>query len=363
MSNSTKKLNDAFENISDRFIISTTQYTSQRSGRKRKYIVTAIAAALVLISIVIGTVIASLSDDSAQPFKRPPSSLLPAPPVWMLVSDASNVIRKESVSTLGYKLSFEADYNNTDIDLSFGYVAKEDVCTELLGVLISSLCCFDYSHHFSLFQEEVILSEIYPDVEKSGLSFEDAVKKMNNTFHLLAPFEMIDATFSIKSIKEYDSSQTKNFFDRILARYDLSYEKIGTVVEIALYEEPKVLCGNGLYFEYGYGTEYRFYTYEGEWYVSSEFIDNDLSIDLLYSDPNNENDGFFERTTLDGTVTAVYSGMICVDDDAYIVTDDPKRFKVGDCVTVIFARTYMEPLRESDNAKCKLIRAFSIEKT
>lgn len=329
---------------------------------RHRVIAAAVAAMLVLIASIplIGWMIRGNGDDV--PDEKPLNA-------WIITSNTESTVQRSMTLESGAVYMMNVNYselsvnnlNEADIDLT------EDVGAQLYGQWLLSLGTFDYSMHFELFQKELLDDTVYKDFADTGLTPDEAYKKIRKVAAETSGVKDCRVDYYVSDIRINDE-ETVNYYRENWESLRLRHyiEKVEDIEAFATYYvENSALYFNELFYidDIDFGDyDMICYKYEGNWYVDSDYLDDDLSIDLVQSDPGE--DGYYKERSSSGVIESIESGYIKLEGSEryYLMPESIKDIAVGDTVTIHYYSIGIECKRISDGAICKLGTAFMVEK-
>ncbi len=288
---------------------------------------------------------------------------------WIITSNTASTVQRSMTLESGTVYMMNANYselsvnnlNEADIDLT------EDVGAQLYGQWLLSLGTFDYSMHFELFQKELLDETVYKDFSDSGFTPEEAYQKIRKVAAETSGVKDCRVDYYVSDIRINDE-ETINYYrdnwESMRIRHFI--EKVEDIEAFATYYvENSAIYFNDMFYidDIDFGDfDMICYKYKGTWYVDSDYLDDDLSIDLVQSDPGE--DGYYKEKSNFGVVESIESGYIKLEgsDRYYLVPESINDISVGDTVTVNYYSIGIECKRITDGANCKLGTAFMIEK-
>ena len=258
---------------------------------------------------------------------------------WSIISHKDSLVVKEAPSVDSSKYTMIMDYS--ELPESEGFSPAHDLFTELFAEWALSLCSFDYSLHFSLF-EEGFLDYVYGEFDKAGLSREDAIAKVEAIARDIFGVDLDNARveLSVKGRRLDLPEDLEAFRLREATRFAEAGLDVANVKGIAVYnfDDTKVYYDGGFFLDLGADysiSEFVFFLYGEKWYVEPSYIEDDLCVELVH-DTREQGEKFYKLDTADGVISSIEGGYLCLDegDRYYFSKDGFGDFKVGDAVTI-----------------------------
>lgn len=217
---------------------------------------------------------------------------------------------------------------------------KDELVLKLAGQWFLSVYCLDYGIHFPLFPDEVIDERIMYEIRKEGLTYEQALEKINRTANDTAGFEHLNLSLHLVSNVLLTGSNLEEY-RRQFAEYhpdSMDANEITAVRKFQFSEENQVIV-DGRFFMDPLDVPTGFYAYEynGQWYLDTQSsLEDDLCIDLLQSDPGSS--AYDKTQTQTGVITALDEDYLYMNGLAFQIRDvtPPDGIQVGDTVTVTY---------------------------
>lgn len=209
-----------------------------------------------------------------------------------------------------------------------GTASPEDqLVLELLGQWTLSVMSLDYAAHFPLFRDEFVEERFLSQIAAKGFSYDDAINRIRERTSALFPMQDLTLDTVLTDNRLMTGAELESYRgdladgvldpDRITAVRHFTFT--GTVTLNRVLQYDLTAAGiNGLFC----------YEYDGVWYLDHSLLDDDLSVDLLLSDPFSDT-GYFKTKT----ATVAVDGI----EHHYLVTEDGTVFFAADAE--IYAQT------------------------
>ena len=186
--NNREKLNNAFSSISDKVLTSALTTPIKKNSFVKKISISLVSALLVLC-IIAGSVFFVKNSDRNNGYTSPLG--------WTVVYHNETSTHKTKTSPFG--INYMLCINN-QTGIQFNIKSDEEICTEMFGQLLMSFFSLDYSHHFSMFQEEYLINSVYDDFAQKGYTREEAEKKISETVLDMFAYTDIKLEFNVLDI-------------------------------------------------------------------------------------------------------------------------------------------------------------------
>ena len=220
-------------------------------------------------------------------------------------------------------------------------VSPEDqLVLELLGQWMLSVMSLDYAAHFPLFRDEFVEKRFLSQIAEKGFSYDEAITRIRERTSALFPIQdlTLDTVLTCNrlmtgaELESYRQDLADGVLDpnRITAVRHFTFTGVVTLNRVLQYD----LSADGI-------NELFCYEYDGVWYLDHSLMDDDLSVDLLLSDPISDT-GYFKTQT----ATVAVDGI----EHHYLVTEDG---------TVFFAAA-AEIYSKTDNGKWERVSFYDI---
>lgn len=345
-------INDAFSDIDEALIASAAQAPQGKRVSWQRWTAVAVCVA-ILLSFCMVWIIQLIDQDG--PISENG---------WIVVSSDKTSVRKNKNGLGGLQYTLCISY--TPLQISYGDLLgikpEQDVCAEMLGQWLLSAATCDYSQHFPLFSDEILRDRIYPAFEKEGYEIQDAYEKMATVVADTVGFTHCRVEYAVKNVENTEETlqafkdEWKQYFEQVgIATDDITQVCKYTIEDIKIYY-------NDLFLIEFSSPMIVFYQIGGIWYASPEMLDDDLSIDLLQSDPGERN-GFYKIKHTAGVVARIENEYVVLEDTSYyLLRSEEVKVSVGDSVEIAYYSVGLEGCRVTDGVCCNLGVIASIAK-
>lgn len=256
----------------------------------------------------------------------------------VVISNSNNVITKQFPTFRNIILTAQVNYGPVTQLLNGlpGFNERTDPGIELFSHWLSTQYSFDYRQHFTLFQPEFVEEGFTSQAIPQGYNYESALAQIEEVASVAFQNFRYELAFTLTGIEDstelYLSSQKYQSFPKSFARVGLDVEKVS---QVRTYHFENFFCLlNGRFIndlDAGSTISFVIYCYDGVWYALPQYMENDLSVDML--GPNLDN--LIGEETVGGIVTEVGEHyFILYGQDAYC-TADGTDVRVGDFVEVV----------------------------
>lgn len=217
---------------------------------------------------------------------------------------------------------------------------KDEMALKLVGQWFLSVYCLDYGIHFPLFPDEVIDERFMYEVRKEGLTYEQALEKIDRIANDTTGFEHLNLSLHLVSNELLTGSNLEEY-RRQFAEYhpdSVDADEIMTVRKIRFSEENQVIVDGRFFMDpLDVPTGFYAYEYKGQWFLDTQSsLEDDLCIDLLQSDPGSS--AYDKTHTHTGVITALDEDYLYMNGLALQIRNVtlPDGLQVGDTVTVTY---------------------------
>ena len=273
--------------------------------------------------------------------------------VWSTVSKTDEIAEYTATGHNGAAITL---LGTRDAALGTPFPAEDEMALRMVGQWLASLYTLDYGYHFPLFYESFIHEVFIEEAVQYGLGYRNAIQRMEEVAAILLLIDEVYLTLHLdentllagEELESYrdtrPSIQTSRGFDPA-AITAVRRVRVSGNIEIDGFTPAESVSGEVFYL----------YEYEGAWYLDEDFMDGDLSIDLLGT--RKAETGFYKTHTATGTVVTIRGNYLYLDtgkafrmDSARIhnQTDGGEWLKaevrVGDTVTVTHYSLTLEGL-------------------
>lgn len=353
--------------------------SQQKQVQKKKAISLILAAAVLLAAVgvcVWGISVASRRDDNPHTDTSGSTDTAGDHPLesgsWRSVPVGTRSVRTQGITTSGIQVEVlgtivtgeaQADAGDAQQKIQVGHSAcratlpflggvgdtvsgtvegmgKDSTLTEdekevlsILSIYMTSTLAFDYRSHFSLFPYEFVKTDFLDQINQKAnrYTFEEAMNKIDRAAHDLMPFDTLTA--------EYEMRRVPASIDVFLEYYDLCGLDPNKVSQVmCLSPISSSMTANGIYDlgPIGYDV-FWFFKYDGTWYPGPSLMDDDMSVDLVQSDPDNTQQYWYKISVITGTVEDIRNGYLYLSEElsmAFCIRNVPsaKDYSPGDQV-------------------------------
>lgn len=291
--------------------------------------------------------------DVIESITEPETVFEPEELIWNTVSKTDGMAEYTATGHNGAAITLLGARNAS---LGTSFPAEDEMALRMVGQWLASLYTLDYGYHFPLFYESFVQEVFIKEAVRYGLGYRDAIQRMEEA---AANLLLIDEVYLILHLDENTlltgeelesyrdtrpSIKTSRGFDPA-AITAVRRVRVSGGIEIDCFMPAESVSGEVFYL----------YEYEGAWYLDEDFMDGDLSIDLLGT--RKAETGFYKTYTATGTVATIRGNYLYLDtgkafrmDSAkvHIQTDGGEWHKaevrVGNTVTVTHYSLTLEGL-------------------
>ena len=292
-------------------------------------------------------------EDVIESITEPETVFEPEELIWNTVSKTDGTAE---YTATGHNMAAITLLGTRDAALGTPFPAEDELALRMVGQWLASLYTLDYGDHFPLFYESFVQEVFIKEAVRYGSGYRDAIQRMEEA---AANLLLIDEVYLILHLDENTlltgeelesyrdtrpSIKTSRGFDPA-AITAVRRVRVSGGIEIDGFMPAESVSGEVFYL----------YEYEGAWYLDEDFMDGDLSIDLLGT--RKAETGFYKTYTATGTVVTIRGNYLYLDtgkafrmDSAkvHIQTDGGEWHKaevrVGNTVTVTHYSLTLEGL-------------------
>ena len=315
--------------------------------------------------------------EAAEGTEAPVTHYSPEEWTWNVVSAQNGWVEKDltvdlsgqATDVLHYTYTATVDTyqgTETEIEAFYGQALSSDdeLVLDLYAQYCMSLYTMDYGSHFLLFHPDIVKLRFTSEVEP--YSYEYALGRINALMLYMRPYDTVSLDASLLENRLLDGSELSEYLadkQSALAKAGLDTAEI-TAVRAFTVEGTVTVENRFTADEWGYGSEFYCYEYNGVWYLDDRSLDDDLCIDFALSEII-EGQDYLKPTIYIGTVTAIEEGYIRLDNDYLFTTDDvaylieTNGISVGDQVSVMHF-DFGLPVQYGDSEEGVLYKAADI---
>ena len=292
-------------------------------------------------------------EDVIESITEPETVFEPEELIWNTVSKTDGMAEYTATGHNGAAITL---LGTRDAAMGSPFPAEDELALRMVGQWLASLYTLDYGDHFPLFYESFVQEVFIKEAVRYGSGYRDAIQRMEEA---AANLLLIDEVYLILHLDENTlltgeelesyrdtrpSIKTSRGFDPA-AITAVRRVRVSGGIEIDGFMPAESVSGEVFYL----------YEYEGAWYLDEDFMDGDLSIDLLGT--RKAETGFYKTYTATGTVVTIRGNYLYLDtgkafrmDSAkvHIQTDGGEWHKaevrVGNTVTVTHYSLTLEGL-------------------
>ena len=292
-------------------------------------------------------------EDVIESVAEPETVFEPEELVWSTVSKTDGTAEYTATGHNGAAITLLGTRNAS---LGSSFPAEDEMALRMVGQWLASLYTLDYGDHFPLFYESFVQEMFIKEAVRYGSGYRDAIQRMEGVAADLLLIDEVYLTLHLdentlltgEELESYRDTrpaiQTSRSFDPS-AITAVRRVRVSGGIEIDGFTPAESVLGEVFYL----------YEYEGGWYLDEDFMDGDLSIDLLGT--RKAETGFYKTHTATGTVVTIRGNYLYLDtgkafrmDSAAVhnQTDGGEwleaEVRVGDTVTVTHYSLTLEGL-------------------
>ena len=346
-----EQFNQAFSQIDDKLIEQAATAPKNQKVLWKRWGSLAVAIS-ILICISIGAFHAKRQTHSSNVSKNG----------WETVYSGESSLKKTKTGINGFQYMLcigyapvETIYKNI---LSIN--PRDDIFSEMFGQWLVSQLAFDYEQHFALFDEEYLNKTLYRVFEKGGLTVAEANQKIAQIAADVVGFTDYRVEYTILDIKN-TPELLQEYKDEYRTRFQKAELDVNRIEEVCEYTFEEVnIYFNDIFVNRSYISGIIFYKYNGEWYISPDMLEDDISLDLLQSDKES-GEGYYELNSIFGQVEKIENGYAVLYSTDYFLIKDAD-INVGDFVRITYYNMGLDAVRVSDGERCNINVIAKVEK-
>ena len=229
--------------------------------------------------------------------------------VWSTVSKTDEMAEYTATGHNGTAITLRG---TKDAALGTPFPAEDEMALRMVGQWLASLYTLDYGYHFPLFYESFVQEVFIEEAVRYGSGYRDAIQRMEEAAANLLLIDEVYLTLHLdentllsgEELESYRDTrpaiQTSRGFDPA-AITAVRRVRVSGGIEIDGFTPAESVLGEVFYL----------YEYEGAWYLDEDFMDGDLSIDLLGT--RKAETGFYKTHTATGTVVTIRGNYLYLD--------------------------------------------------
>ncbi len=229
--------------------------------------------------------------------------------IWNTVSKTDGTAE---YTATGHNMAAITLLGTRDAALGTPFPAEDEMALRMVGQWLASLYTLDYGYHFPLFYESFVQEVFIEEAVRYGSGYRDAIQRMEEAAANLLLIDEVYLTLHLdentllsgEELESYRDTrpaiQTSRGFDPA-AITAVRRVRVSGGIEIDGFTPAESVLGEVFYL----------YEYEGAWYLDEDFMDGDLSIDLLGT--RRAETGFYKTHTATGTVVAIRGNYLYLD--------------------------------------------------
>ena len=229
--------------------------------------------------------------------------------VWSTVSKTDEMAEYTATGHNGTAITM---LGTRDAALGTPFPAEDEMALRMVGQWLASLYTLDYGYHFPLFYESFVQEVFIKEAVRYGLGYRNAIQRMEGVAADLLLIDEVYLTLHLaentllagEELESYRDTRpgikTSRGFDPA-AITAVRRVRVSGNIEIDGFTPAESVSGEVFYL----------YEYEGAWYLDEDFMDDDLSIDLLGT--RKAETGFYKTYTATGTVVTIRGNYLYLD--------------------------------------------------
>lgn len=229
--------------------------------------------------------------------------------IWNTVSKTDGTAE---YTATGHNMAAITLLGTRDAALGTPFPAEDEMALRMVGQWLASLYTLDYGYHFPLFYESFVQEVFIKEAVRYGSGYRDTIQRMEGVAADLLLIDEVYLTLHLnentllsgEELESYRDTrpaiQTSRGFDPA-AITAVRRVRVSGGIEIDGFTPAESVLGEVFYL----------YEYEGAWYLDEDFMDGDLSIDLLGT--RKAETGFYKAHTATGTVVTIRGNYLYLD--------------------------------------------------
>ena len=229
--------------------------------------------------------------------------------VWSTVSKTDDMAEYTATGHNGTAITL---LGTRDAALGTPFPAEDEMALRMVGQWLASLYTLDYGYHFPLFYESFVQEVFIKEAVRYGSGYRDAIQRMERVAADLLLIDEVYLTLHLAENTLLTGEELEAFRDtRPAFKTSRGFDpaaitavrrvRVSGGIEIDGFTPAESVLGEVFYL----------YEYEGAWYLDEDFMDGDLSIDLLGT--RKAETGFYKTHTATGTVVTIRGNYLYLD--------------------------------------------------
>ncbi len=242
---------------------------------------------------------------------------------------------------------------------------EDEMVLDLYARFCMSLYTMDYGSHFLLFHPDIVKLRFTGEVDQY-YDYSYALGRINALMSHMRPYDTVSLNASLSENRLLEGSELAEYLadkQKALGQAGLNADRI-TAVRAFTAEGTVTVMNRYTAGEWGYGTEFYCYEYNGVWYMDDRHMDDDLCIDFALSTiiPGQ---GYLEAVTHNGVITAIEDGYVLLE-DGYVFTAEDIASLIAESGVAAGDRVQIRhydfglPIRLTDTEEGVLYRAITL---
>lgn len=261
---------------------------------------------------------------------------------WTVTSNQNSNVRYHTWGKNGVEMALEGSVLTPEALPDASVSPEDQAVLELISQWTFSVMALDYAAHFPLFHERAVEDRFISQIAEYGLSYDRAISRIRESTSALFPIRHLTLNATLTENRLLTGDELKR------SHHDLAdgvpdSTRITAVRRVTF--TGMLILNHELVFDLTEEVvgELICYEYDGVLYLDHSLMDDDLSVDLLLSDPSSDK-GYFKTNTATCTVTAVAV------QNGYLLTEEGN----------VFLTDNVEVYAQTDSGKWERVSAFDI---
>ena len=261
---------------------------------------------------------------------------------WTVTSNKNSNVRYHTWGKNGVEMDLEGSVLTPEALPDASVSPEDQAVLELISQWTFSVMALDYASHFPLFHEKVVADRFISQIAEYGFNYDRAISRIGESTSALFPIRHLTLNATLTENRLLTGDELESYRQRLTDGVP-DPARITAVRRVTF--TGMLILNHELVFDLTEEVvgELICYEYDGVLYLDHSLMDDDLSVDLLLSDPSSDK-GYFKTNTATCTVTAVAV------QNGYLLTEEGN----------VFLTDNVEVYAQTDNGKWERVSALDI---
>ena len=261
---------------------------------------------------------------------------------WTVTSNQNSNVRYHTWGKNGVEMDLEGAVLTPEALPDASVSPEDQAVLELISQWTFSVMALDYAAHFPLFHERAVEDRFISQIAEYGFSYDRAISRIGESTSALFPIRHLTLNATLTENRLLTGDELESYRQRLTDGVP-DPARITAVRRVTF--TGMLILNHELVFDLTEEVvgELICYEYDGVLYLDHSLMDDDLSVDLLLSDPSSDK-GYFKTNTATCTVTAVAV------QNGYLLTEEGN----------VFLTDNAEVYAQTDNGKWERVSALDI---